>query len=266
LIEETQLDAERKLARDLAAEAGELIMTHFAPDIAVDEKGWADPVTEADRASEVFIQERLRKHFPRDGIYGEEFGRVRGESGRVWLVDPLDGTANFAGGSPVFAVCLTLVDIRDEDAGRPILNVTYDPVRGEMFEAWAGGGAWLNGRTIRVGTRANLAGALVQITFPRDRPLWEASLILVRRLTEVAPHARNIGSSALAQAWVATGRLDAHARVSTGAFDIVGGNLLIEEAGGIVTNLAGEHFVDGGDLLAASSAMHGLLVGLRLKE
>jgi myo-inositol-1(or 4)-monophosphatase len=258
------VEKELTVARELAAAAGQIVMSYFEPNIAVDEKGWADPVTAADRATEVFLQEKLRTHFPRDGINGEEYGFFAGESGRIWIVDPLDGTANFAGSSPVFAVCLTLVDAGD--GGRPLLNVTYDPVRREMFEAWIGGGAWLNGQTLRVGSRASLAGALVQITFPRDPPQWEASLTLVRRLTQVAPHARNIGSSALAQAWVAAGRLDAHARVSTGAFDIVGGNLLIEEAGGTVTDLRGGPFVDGGGLLAASSAMHSLLVGLRLGE
>jgi myo-inositol-1(or 4)-monophosphatase len=143
------------------------------------------------------------------------------------------------------------------------VNATYDPIRDEMFTATLGGGAYLNGRRIHVSTIDNLAGALVQLSFPRDRAQWEHSLVVVRKITEVAPHARNVGSSALAQAWVAAGRMHAHARVSIGEFDIVGGNLLILEAGGTVTDLAGRPFSGlGTGLLAAAPAIHPQLVAL----
>ena len=223
-------------------------------------KGWADPVTAADRAAEAHIRAEMARQYPDDGIHGEEEGRAPSRSGRVWIVDPLDGTANFAGGMPIFAVCITLVA---GDPGQPVLNVTYDPIRDESFEVIRGEGARLNGRPIRASAAAELAGALIHIAFPRDRRLWLAATELTRCITRVAPHARNIGSSALAQAWVACGRLHAHARVSAGEFDIVGGNLMIAEAGGLVTDLLGRPFDDTrGSLLAASPATHRLLLDL----
>ncbi len=229
-------------------------------ELAVDMKGWADPVTAADRAAEAHIRAEMARHYPDDGIYGEEEGRAASRSGRVWVVDPLDGTANFAGGMPIFAVCITLVA---GDPAEPVVNVTYDPIRDESFEVIKGEGARLNGRPIGVSAAEELAGALIHIAFPRERRLWLAATELTRCVTQVAPHARNIGSSALAQAWVACGRLHAHARVSAGEFDIVGGNLMIAEAGGLVTVLHGRPFVDpSGGLLTAAPAMHRLLLDL----
>jgi myo-inositol-1(or 4)-monophosphatase len=229
-------------------------------ELTVDMKAWADPVTAADRAAEAHIRAEMAKQYPDDGIYGEEEGREESRSGRVWVVDPLDGTANFAGGMPIFAVCITLVA---GDPAEPVVNVTYDPIRDESFEVIKGEGARLNGTPIGVSAAEELAGALIHIAFPRDRRLWLAATELTRCVTQVAPHARNIGSSALAQAWVACGRLHAHARVSAGEFDIVGGNLMIAEAGGLVTDLHGRPFVDPrGGLLTAAPAMHGLLLAL----
>jgi myo-inositol-1(or 4)-monophosphatase len=228
-------------------------------ELTVDMKGWADPVTAADRAAEAHIRAEMAKQYPDDGIYGEEEGRAQSRSGRVWVVDPLDGTANFAGGMPIFAVCITLV------AGEPVVNVTYDPVRDESFDVIKGEGARLNGAPIRASDVGELAGALIHIAFPRDRRLWLAATELTRCITQVAPHARNIGSSALAQAWVACGRLHAHARVSAGEFDIIGGNLMIAEAGGVVTDMFGQPFVDPrGGLLAAAPRVHQLLLDLKV--
>ncbi|TAK25361.1 MAG: inositol monophosphatase [Chloroflexota bacterium] len=252
---------ELDFAVDLAIDAGAILTHYFRTGLAVEAKGWADPVTEADRAAETLIQDRIARAYPNDGIYGEEHGRAGASaSARLWVVDPLDGTANFAGGMPVFAVCLTLID-----ATGPVMNVTYDPMRGEAFTATRGGGARLNGRVLRVDDVPDLSGALVHISFPRDRRQWRQGLEMVRLITEVAPHARNIGSSALAQTYVAAGRLHAHARVSVGDFDIVGGNLLIEEAGGITTSLDGGAYGDGTrGLLAASPIVHQRLLAMGL--
>lgn len=255
------MSAELDFARRVSIEAGEIVRRYFGQGILVDMKAWADPVTAADRTSESYIREQIAADYPDDGILGEEEGLSPGRSGRVWVVDPLDGTANFAGGLTIFAVCITLLD-RD---GRPLVNVTHDPIQRETFAAERGHGATLNDRPIQVSPSEHLAGALVHLAYPRDRRLWLASLELARRVTAVAPHARNVGSSALAQAYVASGRLHAHARVSAGEYDIIGGNLLIEEAGGVVTDLAGEPFLSGvGSLLAASPPVHRALMALDL--
>jgi myo-inositol-1(or 4)-monophosphatase len=231
-------------------------------ELTVDMKGWADPVTAADRAAEAHIRAEMARHYPDDGVHGEEEGLQAGRSGRVWVVDPLDGTANFAGGMPIFAVCITLLA---GDPPEPVVNVTYDPIRDETFEVVKGEGARLDGTPIRASAAEQLAGALIHIAFPRDRRLWLAANDLTRCITEVAPHARNIGSSALAQAWVACGRLHAHARVSAGEFDIIGGNLMILEAGGVVTDLHGRPFRDTrGGLLTAAPHTHRLLLELNV--
>jgi myo-inositol-1(or 4)-monophosphatase len=255
------MNEELDFARALAVESGDLILTFFGKDLDVDEKGWADPVTAADRAAESHIRAAIERDYPGDAMYGEEEGASAGATGRTWLIDPLDGTANFAGGMPLFAVVISLLD-RD---GQPLLNVTHDPIRGETFEAARGGGARLNGRTMRVAPAVPMPMALVHLAFPRMRDLWECSLDLTRRLTAATPHARNVGSSALAQAYVASGRLHAHARVSVGEFDIVGGNLMIEEAGGVVTDLGGDAYGDGSrGLLAAGPELHAQLLDLEL--
>jgi myo-inositol-1(or 4)-monophosphatase len=255
------LSPELGFARRVALAAGEIVHGYFGQPLPVHEKGWADPVTAADRAAEAYIRAAIEREWPGDAIDGEEEGASAGASGRTWLVDPLDGTANFAGGLPTFAVVVSLLDER----GQPLLNVTHDPIRAETFEAVRGGGARLNGTPIRVGGDSELAMALVHLAFPRMRDLWECSLDLTRRVTAATPHVRNVGSSALAQAYVACGRLHAHARVSVGEFDIVGGNLMIEEAGGVVTDLGGGPFGDGSrGLLAAGPEIHAKLLELDL--
>jgi myo-inositol-1(or 4)-monophosphatase len=254
----TTYDDELACARDLAIRAGDVLLRHFGTGFDVQMKGWADPVTVADRESEALIRAAIRERFPDDGVDGEEEGSLRGTSGRLWLVDPLDGTADFAAGLPIFAVVLTLVDV--SDPARAMLNVTYDPIRRELFHAIRGGGAYLNGQRIQVNTSSDLTSALVHLHFSNQRAVWEASLELTRRITAVAPHGRNVGSTAIAQAYVAAGRLDAHVKVASGAYDVVGGNLLVSEAGGTVTDLDGQPWRHRGSLLAAATALHPLLV------
>ena len=257
------LTTELRFAKALSVEAGNLILTYFGKTLAVDEKGWADPVTAADRAAESHIRAAIEREWPDDAMYGEEEGASKGASGRTWLIDPLDGTANFAGGMPLFAVVISLLDRE----GEPLLNVTHDPIRNETFEAVKGGGAFLNDQPIRVAPPVPLEMALIHLAFPRMRDLWECSLDMARRVTEAAPHARNIGSSALAQAYVACGRLHAQARVSVGAFDSVGGNLMIEEAGGLATDLGGGPYGEGErGLLASGPEMHARLLELELAK
>ena len=253
-------EAELQLARDLAVRAGTTLTRYFRTGLAVEAKGWADPVTAADRESEAFIRSALLERYPEDGVDGEEEGRRPGTSGRVWLIDPLDGTADFAGGLPIFAVCITLISAADPD--RALLNVTYDPSRAELFHAVHGEGSFLDGYRLKASERADLAGALVHISFSNQRQIWPSTIELVRRLTEVAPHARDLGSSALAQAYVAAGRLDANLKVTSGKHDVIGGNLLITEASGVVSNLDGNPWRELGSLAASAPGLHPLLIDL----
>src|SRR5579884_49776 len=141
-------DEELAFARDLAVRAGEVITRHFGTGFDVQMKGWADPVTVADRESEAMIRGAIRQQYPNDGVDGEEEGSIPGSSGRLWLIDPLDGTADFAAGLPIFAVVLTLVDAYAPE--HALMNVTYDPIRRELFHAVLGGGAFLDGTQIHV--------------------------------------------------------------------------------------------------------------------
>jgi myo-inositol-1(or 4)-monophosphatase len=249
---------ELTLIRHVASAAGDILTRHFGTGLDVQLKGWADPVTAADRESETFIRKELAAAYPDDGLDGEEEGRRIGSSGRLWLIDPLDGTADFAAGLPVFAVVITLLDLADHN--HALLNVTYDPIRRETFHAIRGEGAFLEDKPIRVTPSQDVAGALVHLHFSNQRAVWEKSVELARRVTAIAPHARNLGSSALAQAYVACGRLGGHVKVVSGMHDVVGGNLLIEEAGGVVTDLDGRPWRERGSLLASAPGFHAALL------
>ena len=148
-------------AIDVAREAGALLSNYFERRVRFELKGEFDLVTEADRASERLVVERLRSHFPAHSVVGEETGRHEGSSEYRWYVDPLDGTTNFAHGFPIYNVTLGL-----ERGGETICGVIYDPERQEMFSAERGSGAWLNNRRIRVSSAARLADALVATGFP----------------------------------------------------------------------------------------------------
>src|SRR5689334_18492315 len=148
-------------AADIAREAGALLATYFERRVGFELKGEFDLVTEADRASERLVVERLRTHFPSHAIVAEEGGGHEATSEYRWFVDPLDGTTNFAHGFPVFNVTLGL-----ERGGEPIAGVVYDPIRQEMFTAERGAGAYLNNRRIKVSTTANLSDSLASTGFP----------------------------------------------------------------------------------------------------
>lgn len=146
---------------EIAREAGALLANYFERRVAVELKGEFDLVTEADRASEKLVVERLRSHFPSHGIVAEEGGGGAGSSEYCWYVDPLDGTTNFAHGFPMFNVTLGLAR-----AGEVIAGVIYDPIRQELFAAERGGGAYVNNRRIRVSTIQRLEDSLPCTGFP----------------------------------------------------------------------------------------------------
>src|SRR5262249_18717113 len=151
-------------AADIAREAGSLLATYFERRVGFELKGDFDLVTEADRASERLVVERLRSHFPAHGIVAEEGGGHEGSSEFRWYVAPLDGTTNFAHSFPMFNITLGL-----EGAGEMIAGVIFDPVRGELFSAERGSGAWLNNRRIRVSATRRLADSLASTGFPSKK-------------------------------------------------------------------------------------------------
>ena len=218
-----------------ARDAGRVLAEKFGRALQVSHKGEIDLVTEADLAAEQLIVERIRSYHPRHALLAEEAGEVLAvggaDSDHKWIVDPLDGTTNYAHGYPVFCVSIAL-----EHEGRVQLGVVHDPSRDETFAAERGAGATLNGRPVRVSDVAELSSALLCTGFPYD----------VRRRDEFARHfhrfimhaqgVRRDGSAALDLAYVAAGRFEGFWEEGLRPWDVAAGVLLIEEAGGRVTH------------------------------
>ena len=187
-------------AVDIARESGALLANFFERRIGYTLKGDYDLVTEADKASEALVVERLRNHFPTHSIVGEETGTHEGTSDYRWYVDPLDGTTNFAHGFPVFNVTLAL-----ERAGELICGVILDPTRNEIFTAERGAGAYLNNRRIRVSPAKRVEDALVATGFPSRRRHQSVNVYFYHQLAMASHGVRRAGAAAIDLAYVASG-------------------------------------------------------------
>ncbi|HZU13163.1 MAG TPA: inositol monophosphatase family protein [Chloroflexota bacterium] len=245
---------ELAVAGEIAREAAALVISYFDSDrLDARAKGERDLVTAADTASEALIVRRLREAFPGDGIVAEEGGDEPSTTHRVWYVDPVDGTLNYARGVPLFSLSLSLFD-----GPVPVLGVVYDPMRQELFAARTGDGATLNGKRIRTSGVENLDQALVHMTVDfHEESLWAG----IRDIADVAPavlRTRNIGSAALALAYVAAGRFDAMIHRYASPWDYGAGVLLVQEAGGVASALGGPAYSveDRAVLAAATGRLH----------
>ncbi len=253
------LEMELRLATEVAVRAGELLIERLGRIERIEHKRPKDVVTEVDHLSEALILEAIRATFPADAILAEESGSSDGTSGRTWVVDPLDGTINYANGIPFFCVSVALLS-----DGRPAVGVIHDPVRGETFAARRGGPATLDGRPIRASEKPLLSDFVVSLAL--DGPRLEARLRAIRDAIRVS---RRLGSAALALAYVANGRFDAFVQThGLSAWDVAAAGLIAECAGARVSDLAGGPFLDlarpGGELgvVAAPPAHHGRLLEL----
>ncbi len=251
----------------LAIDAGEVLLHHFRqPLLKQNSKSdVVDIVTEADRASESLIVDRLSALYPNTHIVGEEGGGVGTDpetAEAFWYVDPLDGTVNFANGIPHFCVSLGLTD-RD---GNPLLGVIFNPNTGEQFTAIKGQGAFLNHRPVSVGNKTTLVESILASGFAYDRrtnpdnnlPQWSAFMPQVRGL-------RRFGSAALDLAYVACGRFDGYWERGLKPWDAMAGVLLVREAGGIVTDYHGNEtlsFVPEGRLVVSNPVLHGVMLNV----
>lgn len=211
-----------------------------------------DLVTEMDRASELLLVERLRAAFPGTGVLAEEGGEIAGTGGR-WIIDPLDGTTNYAHGHPQW--CVTIAFERDDEVRA---GVVFDALRDEMFAASQGEGAFLNGRPIRVSRVATLDDSLLATGFPYDRRERADFYMAYYKAAVVATQGvRRAGSAALDMAWVASGRLDGYFEHGIKAWDVAAGELLVREAGGTVTNFeGGPHVLTGQRTVATNGFVH----------
>jgi myo-inositol-1(or 4)-monophosphatase len=254
-------------ASAVAREAGAVLREFFAKGVETEYKGDVDLVTVADRTSEKLIRERLAAAFPEHGIFGEEGTRDRLEGEFRWYVDPLDGTTNFTHSFPQFCVSLGLeqrpAGLAPEADGTLVAAVIYDPLRDELFAAERGRGARLNGRPLRVSRTAVLAESLLATGFPSHKRHQNPNIHFYQEFTLRSHGVRRAGSAALDLAYVAAGRLDAFWEFNLNPWDTAAGILLVEEAGGRVTDFAGQHFhLDSREVLASNGLIHGELLGL----
>lgn len=229
-------------AIETAREAGQILLEKFGRKIEITKKGDINLVTEADLASEKLIIERIRSYYPKHSVLAEESGEsstavVEGETRWKWIIDPLDGTTNFAHGYPCFCVTLAI-----EHDGEIVIGVTFDPTRDELFAAEKGCGATLNNRRIRVSQTEELSEALLVTGFPYDFKNRED---FARHLTDFLLKSRGLrrdGSAAIDMAYVACGRFDGFWEEGLNPWDVAAGVLLIEEAGGTVSFYDGSKY------------------------
>jgi len=240
----------------MAREAGSLLMEYFRQRVKIEYKGDVDLVTVADRKSEALILERIRKQFPTHDVMGEEGTRIETGSDYKWYVDPLDGTTNFAHGYPVFCVSLAV-----ERRGQRVAGVVYDPTRDEMFTAEQGGAAWLNGEKIHVSGTRNLGECLLATGFPSQKRHKNPNIHFYHQLTLHTHGVRRAGSAALDLCNVASGRFDGFWEFNLNPWDTAAGVLIVEEAGGRVTDFSGGAFqIASRETLATNGLVHETLV------
>ncbi len=245
----------------IAREAGALLYDKFKQRIGFTYKGDADLVTEADRAAEKLITDRIRKEFPGHDLYGEEGTRTNTGSDYRWYIDPLDGTTNFAHGFPVFSVSLGL-----EFKGERIAGVVYDPTRDELFAAERGSGTYLNGTRVSVSKVNNLAECLTGTGFPSHKRHKNPNIYFYHVITLRTHGVRRAGSAALDLASVACGRLEAFWEFNLNPWDTAAGSLMVEEAGGKVTRFDNSPWLlDSKETLATNGLVHEAFVDV-MKE
>jgi myo-inositol-1(or 4)-monophosphatase len=231
-------EKETAIARQAARAGGRILNRMFGQVDHITKKGEIDLVTEADLQAEKTILEILWRHFPHDNILSEEAGNTRRSSKRTWLVDPLDGTTNFAHGFPFFAVSIAL-----EVENEIVLGVVYNPLMGEYFEAVEGMGAYLNKKPLHVSKTPTLGESLLGTGFPYNiHEMPERVMELFGKMVILAQGVRRPGSAALDLCYVAAGRLDGFWEEDLKPWDTAAGVAIVKEAGGRLTTFKGEPY------------------------
>jgi myo-inositol-1(or 4)-monophosphatase len=246
---QTYLEVAIKAART----AGEKLKDNIYGKRDISYKGEINMVTEMDRLSEKIVVESILAAFPDHGILAEEGSNVKSDSGFLWVIDPLDGTTNYAHGYPVFSVSIGL-----EQEGQAVLGVVYDPMRDELFSAGKGAGAFLNGQPISVSRNAVLIGSLLATGFPYDRTTSrENNMDLFGALIMATQEVRRSGSASLDLCAVAAGRLDGYWELKLNPWDVAAGSLIVHEAGGMVSDFTGLRFsIHDKEIIASNGAIH----------
>ncbi len=237
----------------MAAEAGELLRDGLKREFSFQFKGEVDIVTEMDRAAQDLIAEKIRKNYPDHGILAEEDLEYEGSSRYRWIVDPLDGTTNYAHRYPFFCISLGILY-----EGVPTCGVVHNPMTDETFTAVIGQGAMLNGIPIHVSSTTNLATSLLATGFPyQKREITDNNLSHFCALMLLSQGIRRCGSAALDLCFVACGRLDGFWELHLKPWDVAAGVLIVSEAGGVVSDFSGNPTgIDGSEILATNGHIH----------
>lgn len=242
-----------EVAEAAALEAGRVLEERFRTEKRITEKGRRNIVTDVDHAVEALLIEALLREFPGFGVLAEESGKSGGDSEYAWIIDPLDGTRNYASGVPVFAVTLALARGPEVLAG-----VTYDPNRKELFRVERGRGATVNGAPMEMTRRPTLQASLLGTDMGYNDALGHSVLRLMDSLWPGMQGIRIIGSAALGLAYTAAGRLDIYFHHALSPWDIAAGVLMGQEAGGVVTNKNGHaiNFLKDRSIVMANREVH----------
>jgi len=252
------LSKELEVAVAAVKAAGEVLRNGFGQQQEVKYKGEVDLVTKADENAEQAIKEVLQETFPNYGMLAEESGRLEGESDSRWVVDPLDGTTNYAHGLPIFSVSIAL-----EKKGEVVLGVVHDPIANETYAAERGSGATLNGEPIGVSDTDEPIRALLATGFPYDRGEVPVALDIFGQFAMRTQSIRRLGSAALDLCYVAVGRLDGYYERGVKAWDIAAGVLILREAGGEATDYLGHELdLKMGEVVASNGTLHPSLISV----
>jgi myo-inositol-1(or 4)-monophosphatase len=236
-----------------AKKAGLLLKRRLGQERQVKYKGAVNLVTEMDLLSEKVIVSEIRKRYPNHSLLAEEKTNLQENSPYRWIIDPLDGTTNYAHGFPVFSISIAL-----EEAGEVILGVVYDPTRDELFVGKKGKGTRLNGRKVHVSSTPNLSQSLLATGFPYDLRETPADNFDHFQNFALRVHAvRRAGSAALDLCYVAAGRFDGFWELRLGPWDMAAGSLIVREAGGKITDFLGNPIsLDGKHVVASNGKIH----------
>lgn len=243
----------------MAKTAGDIIRKGFDHKHQIGFKSAVDVVTEMDHLSEDYLLGQIRSRFPQHSILSEESGAIPGQQEHLWIVDPLDGTVNYSHRLPMYSVSIAY-----QNAGKLQMGVVYDPSLDECFSAERGKGAWLNGNPISVSSVNELIKTLLVTGFPyeRDSEDFARGIRYFSELTRITQGVRRLGSAALDMCYVAAGRLDGYWELMIHPWDIAAGALIVQEAGGVVTDLNGgpDYLVTPCATIAANPAIHSAIL------
>ncbi|RPH58697.1 MAG: inositol monophosphatase [Chloroflexi bacterium] len=242
----------------MARQAGQILRDGYEKDHQVNYKGVIDLVTEVDHQSEAFLIGEIQRLFPGHQIMAEESGSLDGHDEHLWLIDPLDGTVNYAHGVPFFCTSIGYAH-----KGQVALGAIYDPMRDELFTAERGKGSWVNGRPLKTAQAGELIKSLLVTGFPYDT--WTAkrnNFDYFVKLSKLTQGVRRLGSAAIDLCYVAAGRLDGFWELSLNPWDVAAGGLVAEEAGATVTNVDGgaDYVTRPVSVLAANPVLHAKLL------